>query len=409
MAARSVSPLAQLVSAGGLPLMAAALVARLPSAMAPMLLLVGIPAAGGSIATAGAAVGLCATGGAASVVLLGLVMDRYGVRWVVTGAAGAQCVALIATAMVLAGHAEPIALLTLAFALGATNPAVGSVSRAAWRRRCGERARRDELFRAAMGWEAAADEASFVIAPIVAAGAVTYLSPSIAMTATALLGLAAHLLFVGIADAASGHAQPDPADQEHPRRNVSRWVTLLALVMAVGAIGATFGTVQTSVTASMFDAGTPDLAGLIYAGLGVGSIVGGLCYARWAMRMAPLLVLVAGGVLIAAVAGLLAVASRPSPIVMAAGCAAIGLSVAPMLAVAYRQAVSVTPARRTVTVMTVLAASTGVGVGLGAAVAGALADGAVASSGFTGTVVAGLALLIAAGVLIATGRSGRQR
>lgn len=135
MPASDTQGLLHLLRAGGAPLMIFGLLGRLPTAMAPMLLLVAIPVGGGSLVQAGSAVGLSALGTAASGAAVGLLVDRLGARPVVGAIAAVQSAALLGLAAQFGNLNDSPLLLPLAFVVGLCNPSIGSLARAAWIRR----------------------------------------------------------------------------------------------------------------------------------------------------------------------------------------------------------------------------------------------------------------------------------
>lgn len=160
--------LQHLLRSGGAPLMAIGLLGRLPTAMTPMLLLVAIPLAGGSLTQAGAGVGVSALGTALSGLAVGLLIDRFGARPVVVLAVIIQAIALLGVAAQFRNLDDASLLLPLAFLVGVSNPAIGALARAEWVRRSDAGELNPAAVRSAMAWEASSSEAAFVFGPVVA-------------------------------------------------------------------------------------------------------------------------------------------------------------------------------------------------------------------------------------------------
>lgn len=398
-----------LLRSGGAPLMIFGLLGRLPTAMTPMLLLVAIPIGGGSHVLAGSAVGVSALGTAASGAVVGLAVDRYGARPVVGVVAALQSTALLGLAAQFGNLGESPLVLPLAFVVGVSNPAIGSLARTAWVRRSDAGDLGGPASRSAMAWEAASDEAGFVIAPVVASLLLAAVEPRAALAGLAVVGLAVHLAFVrvvplrvpavralgrGVREARYGSV----FDPLAGRRPVLLAVAALLIVTGVGIV---FGSTQATVSSLFASLGVPTLVGVIYGLVGVGSIVGGIAWAQTPdSRRGLWIVLVAGAALTIAGAVTVDVLSMD---IAATGilCAFIGLWLAPVLAEAYSQGRQAVTGRFQVTLMTVLASGTSVGVGLGAPLASSVSAAHGPQTGFLGLVIAGAAFLLGGGYIIA--------
>lgn len=188
--------LLRLLRSGGAPLMVIGLLGRLPTAMTPMLLLVAIPLAGGSLTQAGAAVGVSALGTAVSGFAVGLLIDRFGARPIVIMATVIQGSALLGVAAQFRNLDDAPFVLLLAFLVGVSNPVIGALARAEWVRRSDEGELNPAAVRSAMAWEASSSEAAFVFGPVVASLVLSLIDPRIALIAVALCGVVVHLEFV---------------------------------------------------------------------------------------------------------------------------------------------------------------------------------------------------------------------
>lgn len=407
MPASDAQSLLHLLRAGGAPLMIFGLLARLPTAMAPMLLLVAIPLGGGSLLQAGSAVGASALGTAVSGTAVGLLVDRFGARYVVAVIAAVQSAALLGLAAQFGDLDGSTLLLPLAFVIGLCTPAIGSLARAAWIRRVDAGDLDETASRSAMAWEAAADEAGFVIAPVVASLLLVPIGPRTALIGLAVAGFLVHLGFVGLVPlrvtsagrvhrGIRGVARKSPFDAGAGRRPA---LFVLAALLTATAVGFVFGTTQATVNSLFAVLGVPAMVGVIYGLVGIGSIAGGLVWAQTPDRFRATWIVVVAGAALAA-AGMLA-AVRPSMGIAATGvlCAFVGLWLSPVLAEAYSSARGVVSGGFQVTMMTVLASSTSVGVGVGAPLASSLSAAHGAQTGFLGLVAAGTAFLAAGGYI----------
>jgi hypothetical protein len=361
--------------------------ARLPYAATPLATLILLNSAAGSYAFAGAAGAVQYVAIAASGPVVGVLTDRCGHR--VTGVAAAVSNAAALVGLIAASRLDHTAMLVAAGLVGLTQPQVGPVVRARWSRLL--RARdRPELLATALSYEAAADEASFVVGPAVVGLGSVVAVPVGPILAIVLLLVGATLPFAllypgGDVPRATG------LDRSGPRLP---WASLGAMFLAMAATGAVFGAIQTGVTAYATSSLTPAAAGLVYAELGVGSALAGAAYAWLPARLSlrhryvtfsgtlliGMLTIVGGGVL------------YPLPLAIAAAAATI----APYMISVYALTARLTPPHRAATALTILCAGGPVGAAAGRALAGCLADrwgshGAL----LVAPIAAGAALLLA--------------
>ena len=151
------------------------------------------------------------------------------------------------------------------------------------------------------------------------------------------------------------------------------------LVGAQVSIGMLFGATQTGATVLATDAGTPGVAGLVHATLGVGSAIAGLATAYLPERIGhERRALVAAWALLVLSLPLLAVGSLAGT---AATVLFLGFAVAPYMIAVFSLAERVVPAARVGAAMTTLASATGLGYALGSSLAGRLADAVAGDRG----------------------------
>lgn len=402
MPASDTQSLLHLLRAGGAPLMVFGLLARLPTAMTPMLLLIAIPVGGGSLVQAGSAVGLSALGTAASGAGVGLLIDRFGARRVVAAIAAVQSAALLGLAAQFSNLEDSPSLLPLAFVVGLCNPAIGSLARAAWIRRINTGELDEPASSSTMAWEAASDEAGFVIAPVVASVLLVAIEPRAALVGFALVGLVLHLGFVrlvplrvatigGYRRGTEGAGPRSAFDTRSGRRPA---LLAGATVLIATSVGLVFGATQATVNTLFAVLGVPSMVGVIYCLVGIGSIAGGIVWAQTPDRFRSTWIVIAAGAALTGV-GALAV-GWPSMGIVATGvlCTLAGMWLSPVLAEAYGTARRVVSRRFQVTMMTVLASGTSVGVGVGAPLASGLSVAHGPQTGFLGLVVAGTGFLV---------------
>ena len=347
-----------------------AFLARLPLAMSQLGILLLVAGSTGSYGAGGFCAGSLAVANAVGAPFWGGRADRLGQRHVVALQSLAGSAAL-AGVLVVVHAGQPWGVAAAASALaGALMPQVGPLARVRWRPLTASAGRQQSrLVATAFSWEGAADEASFVLGPAIVGLGVSLVSPTVALAfAAATLAVfgtwfALHETAV-IAHRATRHAQRGRA------RLVSPAFATLAVAQLL--IGAFFGSVQTGTSVLATAAGSPGLTGYLHALLGVGSVLAGLALATLppTFSLPSRLRWFAVG-LLALSAPLLAVGSLGAlvPVLLVLGC-----SVAPYMITTFTLAERVTPPARTGAAMTALAAATGLGYAVGAAVAGRLAD-----------------------------------
>ena len=368
-----------------------AFVARLPLAMSQLGALLLVAGTTGSYGAGGASAGALAVANAVGAPVWGGWADRFGQRRVVAIQSLAGSGGLVALLLVV--HSSlPWAWSAVASAVaGLFLPQVGPLARVRWRP-ITERTGRPQpgLVETAFSYEGAADEASFVLGPALIGLGVSIASPTTALAAAAVL-LAIFGTWFALHDtAALAHAVTRRATV-----GPSPLLTgaLLVLCASQFVIGTVFGSVQTGTTVLATNVGAPGLTGYFHALLGVGSVVAGLGMTglppTWPLPsrlgwFAVALLVLGLPLLLVDSLGLLA------PVLLV-----LGLTIAPYMITTFTVGERVTPPSRTGAAMTLLAAATGLGYAVGAAVAGRLADWGGHTPAYAVTLAAGaLAVLL---------------
>ncbi len=376
-----------------------AVAARLPTAMLPLGLLLYVADRTGSYGTGGLAVAALSVGGGVGGPLVGLASDRFGQRPTALVATLVQALGL--AALLALGASPHLALLLAVSALvGLTNPQVGAMARSRWAALGRRRTDRSSFTAAAMAWEGAVDETSFVVGPVLVGTVAGTLSPT--------AGLVLALVLAATTQTAFGlHRSALPGRGHAPRVHGSREPVPVALfgclLLAMGAVGVVFGVTQTGVAARMAEQGTAGLTGPVYAAMGVGSALAGLLTTRlpsaWTLPAR-----IAGGGALLVVGGLLT-APAQQPALLAVGCLVLGIALGPVLVSAYALAERSTPPGRSTTTMTALATANVVGVAAGAAAAGILVDQVSPGAALLVDSLAGALVLVAGLVLVGLRRT----
>ncbi|MGW4908690.1 MFS transporter [Streptomyces sp. NPDC004270] len=332
-------PYRSLLRVAGVGFFPLGFLARLPYASAALATLVLLQSSTHSYAFAGLASATQSIATALGGPLLGTLADRHGHRRVGVLAALANIAAW--AGLLAASHGTRAAMLAAAGLVGLTQPQVGPLVRVHWSRLIHRRGEH-RLLPAALSYEAAADELSFVAGP-------------------ALVG-----------------------------------------VLAMAAMGAVFGAVQTAVTVYADTIGETGAAGLVYAEFGMGSALAGAACA-WLPRRFTLrarYVTFAAALFV----GMLLLYAGAHVLPLPAAVPVASVTVAPYMITLYTLTERLAPAERAATAMTVLCAGGPLGTAAGQAVSGALAE----PYGTEGALL--VALTAATGALLpAAGVSLRRR
>ncbi|MDO5727817.1 MAG: hypothetical protein Q4Q03_07825 [Bowdeniella nasicola] len=344
-------------------------VARLPLAMAQLGILLMVTAATDSYTAGGTCAGALAVANAIGAPIAGAITDRRGQRRVVLVQSLLSGIFLIAVVVATrAGWSWPLLAMVAAVA-GLFLPQVGTLARIRWRaivKREGEIDR--ERLQVAFSWEGAGDEASFVLGPATVGLITAILNAQVAVIAAAIV-----ILIFGTSFALHPTAAYVPGS--HSAVDVAtRAITTVAWLMIISQflVGTMFGSIQTGTTVLARAAGSAGMAGLLHALLGLGSATAGIAIAAlptrfthaWRIQVFSLTLFVLALPLlwVHSLGGLALVLS------------VMGFAIAPLMITNFSIVELVTIPTRLGAVMTVLAATTGLGYAAGSSSAGRLAD-----------------------------------
>ncbi|CAN7428688.1 MFS transporter [Arthrobacter sp. LjRoot14] len=414
------------------------LFARLPLAMLTVGALTLVTAVTGSYAVGGAAAGAVGIGSALGAPVLGAWADRLGQRPVLLFAAvfnTAAVVALILMAyLVPAGQdlAAALPVLAAAFVAGASCPQVGPLARVRWmaltaRSRSGNA----EDLDAALSYESTADELTFVLGPALVGILASLIAPwlplavAAALTLTLVPAFAVHRTHLAVPlSVRRGRSAPAVADRTAPHDAVatsadsaagSRTTGSLAMAavalpfLAMLCMGTFFGSTQTGLSSFSASFATAEVAGLLYAVMGLSSAAAALSVAYWSKRFTFPARWMVSAVLMAGLAVLLLLPESAFPMVLVL--LVLGLPVGPLMVTVFAIGGEVAPAGRLGTVMTALASGIVAGTALGSSVAGQLAQHHGYSAAFLVPVCAATALFLlgtAAAVVLRNGKASRR-
>ncbi|MDQ0868893.1 MFS family permease [Arthrobacter sp. V1I9] len=403
--------LPHLAGRGFIPL---GLFARLPLAMLTVGTLTLVTSNSGSYALGGTAAGAVGIGSALGAPVLGALADRRGQRPMLLWAAVLNTAAVVA--LILAASAMgtsgsfPAAVLAAAFLSGASCPQVGPLARVRWMaltsRGKAPDNRRD--LDTALSYESTADEVTFVLGPALVGILASLLAPwlplalAAAMTITLVPAFAAHRTHRAVP--AARHAVPAAE-----RRSRVRMPAAVALpVVAMVCMGTFFGSTQAALSSFSASYATSELAGLLYAVMGLSSAAAALSVAYWPHRFSLSWRWVVSAVLMAALAVLLLVPSSLGA--MVAVLLILGVPVGPVMVTVFAVGGVLAPEGRLGTVMTALASGIVAGTAIGSSLGGRLAQdhGYAAAFLVPACAASALALLGAAAAVVLQRRSVRR-
>lgn len=385
------------------------LFARLPLAMLTVGALTLVTAVTGSYAVGGASAGAVGIGSALGAPVLGILADRLGQRGVLLFAAAFNTVAVVA--LILAAYLIPggqdmataVPVLGAAFIAGASCPQVGPLARVRWMALTsrGSRGANTADLDAALSYESTADELTFVLGPALVGILASLVAPWLPLALAAVLTItlvpafAVHPTHRALVRTQANGAGSGPGQERDAAAGGTRIRTLAAValpVLAMVCMGTFFGSTQTSLSSFSASFATSELAGLLYAVMGLSSAAAALSVAYWPRRFSVNGRWIACAALMTGLAALLLLPSTALPMIMVL--LVLGLPVGPLMVTVFAIGGLVAPAGRLGTVMTALASGIVAGTALGSSVAGRLAQDHGYSAAFLVPVCAAAALLV---------------
>jgi MFS family permease len=345
----------------------ATLFARLPIGINGIATVLFLRAEGTSFGVAGAAAGALALGAGVGAPVAARLIDAFGLRVLLLSA--------IAHAGGLAGlvalgfaDAPAMTLVLVAVLAGAAVPPVAAVLRAGYPRLLGDQ---PGLVQAAFATDSVLVEVIFIGGPLLTAALIWLVSAAAALVVSAIAGVLGTAWFL-----AELPEEAFPGRDPHRERHWAgalRSSGMRTLVSAMLPVGFAFGAIEVALPAFADAEGERHVAGLLIAIWSLGSAVGGIVYGARPRRRALSHVHMLAAAVLPAVFALLVVAG--SPLVMALLLIPAGLPIAPLIATRNELAGNVAPPGSETEAYTWPLTALVSGVAVGAAVAGALADG----------------------------------
>jgi MFS family permease len=368
----------------------------------------------GSYALGGIAAGAVGLGSALGAPVLGALADRRGQRPVLLWAAVFNTVAVVA--LILATSAMgtpgsfPAAVLAASFLSGASCPQVGPLARVRWMALTSQGKAPDNRrdLDTALSYESTADEVTFVLGPALVGILASLLAPwlplalAAAMTITLVPSFAAHRTHRAVPAA----RRAVPAAEGRMRGRMPAAVALP--VVAMVCMGTFFGSTQAALSPFSASYATSEIAGLLYAVMGLSSAAAALSVAYWPQRFGLSWRWMVSAAVMAGLAVLLLVPSSLGS--MVAVLLILGIPVGPVMVTVFAVGGVLAPEGRLGTVMTALASGIVAGTALGSSLGGRLAQdhGYTAAFLVPACAASALALLGAAAAVVLQRRSARR-
>ena len=364
-------------------LYAAMILARLPIGINGLAIVLFLRYEGRSFALAGAAAGAMALGSGLGAPVAARLIDRLGGR-VLLSLAGVHGAGLLAIVALGWADAPALLLLPVSFLVGAALPPISSVLRNSYKSLLSDQ---QSLIPTAFALEAVIVEVVFVAGPLITAALVWAVSASAALVLSAGAVIAGTAWF--LAELPSGIAEPrDESVEQRHWAGALKSRGLQTIVLAMFPVGFAFGAIEVMLPAFADAEGDRSVAGLLIAIWSLGSALGGIIYGArpralplttmhlWAAAMVPV--------------GMASLALAESPVAMAFLVILAGFPIAPLIATRNELAGLVAlPGSETEAYTWPLTALVS-GVAVGAAAAGALADGPGWRAAVVAAVVASL-------------------
>lgn len=345
----------------------------------------------GSYGIAGIVSATLALSNAAVAPLVGRLSDAHGQSRVVLPVLAIHAIGVVGLSTAVLSHAPTFTYIPAAMVAGASVPPIGSMVRRRWTALVGG----TPQLNTALSLESALDETVFVIGPVAATVLATTVWPAAGVSIELALALAGGLAF-------AAQRGTEPAPRERTAERHIRAISVRGLRVLVGtfmAVGAIFGTIDISMVAFATEHGSRAASGPILAVFATGSLLAGLGTGSVSWRI-PLQRRFLRGVVCLSLGTVPIVLAPNIPVMLAAGLL-IGLTISPTIVAGMGLVEELVPASALTEGFAWVSTALGIGVAIGASVAGPVVD---ATSGHRAFLLATGYATIAATVAILSQR-----
>jgi MFS family permease len=249
----------------------ASMIGRLPIGITGLAILLLVQGASSSFARGGAAVACYVIGLATVAPALGRLIDRNGPRLTLTLCGVAFPLALVALVAVVHQQANPVLVLALAAAAGATFPPITVCMRTYFKQRMSDEA----LLSAAYSLESVLIELIFIVGPMLVALFVTVASAATAVLFAAVCGGIGTFLFLRSPPLLEWRIEVRTAGSLLGPLGERNFIPLIGVILCYSMA---FGLLEIGLTAYATEKGNPALAGVLLGLMSAGSALGGLAY-----------------------------------------------------------------------------------------------------------------------------------
>lgn len=365
---------------------ATGLIARLPISMIGLGIVFLVEGASGSYGRAGTVSAVFLAASAVIAVVQGRIIDRVGQARVLVPAITVWGTGLTLLVVTVNADAPTVWWYASALLAGLGMPVVGNCVRQRWAHVLPDAGERQTAF----ALEAVADEAVFILGPILVTVLATTGSPVAALAVA---------ISAGVLGTYALSAQRATEPPKHPRvagslRDPMPWLTVLPLTALCACLGTLFGAAEVTTVAFAEEAGSKAASGFLLALWALGSLLAGLLTGAITWR-APLLRRVRLGAL-AMTAAMLPLAFLEPLWLMGAWLFVAGFAIAPTLIATMSLAEAALPTSRFSEGMAFLQTGLLAGVAPGAAAAGYVVDHSGASAAYWVSAVGGAVALASA-------------
>jgi MFS family permease len=367
---------------------AAGALARLPMSMLGIGIVLLVESATGSYATAGAVAGVFGLTSAATAPWVSRAVDRFGQATVMLPAIGLHLSGLILLLVCTQFDAPRWTIYLAAVIAGASIGSIGALVRARWSYALTGHERETALLHTAYSLESVIDEVVFVSGPLLVTALATRLAPIYGVIAAGIaVGVGGTLLML------QRGTEPPPSGLSTGRgASVLRAPGMVVLCLAMTCVGVIFGSMEVLAIAFAEERRHLDRAGAVLAGFALGSLLAGLGYGTVQWRTGAGHRFRLGVVLLAA--GVTPVLFAQNLLQMSIIVFIAGFAISPMLISGFALVQELVDPARLTEGLAWTSSGIGIGVSLGAALAGAVVDAAGAQPAFSVPVSAGLSAAV---------------